>query len=527
MVEETPIHHQGGPRNMMTKEAVSAKSQELNLCVEGLQEIIADALEDGTAVHEIERKIWTKLLQTGRTCLTIIFDLLETGDQGKTHTTEDGRTLRQLDELRTRPYVSVFGEFELSRVVYAERERKKIEYVPLDVRLALPESKFSYLLQDWDQSFAVEQPYSQTAATIQKILGITQHVDSLERMNHRMAEDVEDFQMQLPAPPPEEEGAILVETADGKGVPLRRPADAPIIEQHQTQMGPKPGRKKMAVVASVYTIDPFVRTPEEVTDALFRRPDERKKDKGTVRPRPCHKRVRACLNHTNAVGDEIHGMSAMFGWMADEQSQRDPNNEKEKVCIMDGQVSLWSMLQIQQPQTQANVIEVLDLLHVTSRLWTAAHLFYKKNSEAAEQFVRERVLRVLRGEVLGVVRGLRAMGTRRLRTKKQREQLEKICCYFQNNHERMQYGLYLARGYPIASGVIEGACRHVVKDRLERTGMSWRVPGAQSMLDLRCIHLSSQWEGFIEHRIQRETDRLYPNRERIVREQQFQWQIAI
>lgn len=510
---------------MMTKEAVSAKSRELNLCVEGLQEIIVDALEDGTAVHEVEKQIWTKLLQTGRTCLTLLFELLGTGDQGETYTTEDGRTLRRLDELRPRPYVSIFGEFELQRVVYAEREGKKIEYVPLDVRLALPESKFSYRLQDWDQSFAVEQPYGQTAATIQKILGLVQHVDSLERMNRRMAEDVEDFLKQLPAPPPEEEGAILVETADGKGVPLRRPLDAPVIEQHQTHMGPKPGRKKMAVVASVYTIDPLVRTPEEVTEALFRRPEEQKQDPGTIRPRPCHKRVRACLNHTNAAGDEIHGMSAMFGWMADEQSERDPHNEKEKVCIMDGQISLWSMLQVQQPHT--NVVEVLDLLHVTSRLWTVAHLFHKPNSEAAEQFVRDRVLRVLRGEVLGVVRGLRAMGTRRLKTKKQRKQLETICCYFQNNHERMQYGQYLARGYPIASGVIEGACRHVVKDRLERTGMSWRVPGAQSMLDLRCIHLSSQWEDFIQYRIQRATDRLYPGRERIVKEQQFQWQLAV
>ena len=512
---------------MMTTEAIVAKSQELNLCVEDLQEIIVDALGKGTAVHEIEEKIWTKLLQTGRTCLKIIFDLLGPGDLGKTHTTEDGRTLRQLDELRTRPYVSVFGEFELQRAVYAEREGKKIEHVPLDVRLALPESKFSYFLQDWDQSFAVEQPFGQTAATIQRILGITQYVESLERMNHRMAEDVEYFQTQLPTPPAEEEGAILVETADGKGVPLRRSADAPVIEQHQTQMGPKPGRKKMAVLASVYTIAPFVRTPEEVTEALFRRPDERRKVEGPARPRPCHKRVRGCLNHTNAAGDEIHGMSAMFGWMSDEVSQRDPGGLKEKVCIMDGQISLWGMRQLHQPEEETNIVEVLDLLHVTSRLWTAAHLFHKRNSDSAKQFVKYRVLRILRGEVLGVVRGLRAMGTRRLSGKKQRKELDKICCYFQKNHKRMQYDQYLARGYPIASGVIEGACRNVVKDRLERTGMSWRVPGAQSMLDLRCIHLSKQWEDFISYRIQRQTNRLYPHRERMLKEQQFQWQLAI
>jgi hypothetical protein len=525
VVDESLVHHQGGPKSMMTQEAVVAKSQELNQCVEELQEIITDAVENATPVHEIESRIWTTVLRIGYACLKIIFELLGTGDLGKSHMTKDGRTLRRLDGLRTRAYVSVFGIFELHRAVYAEREGKKIEYVPLDVRLALPDSRFSYLLQDWDQSFAVEQPYGQTAVTIQRILGITQYVDSLERMNHRMADDVEYFQMQLPAPPLQEEGAILVETADGKGVPLRRSPDAPVIEQHQTQMGPKPGRKKMAVLGSVYTIDPFVRTPEEVTEALFQRPDERPKNKGPARPRPCHKRVRACLNHTNAAGDEIEGMPAMFGWMSDELRERDPGVKKERVCVMDGQISLWSTRRLFQPEEQ-NVTEVLDLLHVTSRLWTAAHQFHKRNSDAAERFVRDRVLRILRGEVLGVVRGLRAMGTRRLRGKKQQEELEKICCYFQKNHKRMQYDQYLSRGYPIASGVIEGACRNVVKDRLERTGMSWRVPGAQSMLDLRCIHLSNQWEDFIQYRIQRETDRLYPHRKQMLEEQQFEWQLA-
>ncbi len=76
----------------------------------------------------------------------------------------------------------------------------------------------------------------------------------------------------------------------------------------------------------------------------------------------------------------------------------------------------------------------------------------------------------------------------------------------------MRYDEYLAAGYPIASGVIEGACRHLVRDRLERTGMNWCIPGAQSMLNLRCIYLTDEWEPFMAFRIAEETKRLYPYR---------------
>ena len=161
-------------------------------------------------------------------------------------------------------------------------------------------------------------------------------------------------------------------------------------------------------------------------------------------------------------------------------------------------------------------------MHVTPRLWNAAFLFHPPKGSLAEKFVRERVLRILRGEVDAVVRGLRRMGTTSLRGERLKK-LQKICNYYENNRHRMRYHEYLALGYPIASGVIEGACRNVVKDRLERTGMNWTIPGAQAMLDLRCIYLTDQWEQFIEFRIARETQRLYPYRDTL---QTLSWNVA-
>lgn len=504
---------------IISKEAVAAKSVELHQHVDQLVQIVGSTIEHRIPLHQVEENTLRVLLKMGRATLQVLFDLLGTGDVGETVELPEGRTAKRWKETHSRDYVSVFGEFQLERCVYGQREGRKIECVPLDVRLALPESKFSYLLQDWDQSIAMEEPFEKVGNVVEKILGLDQHVDSLERMNRHMAESVEAFHMQQTAPPPEKEGPIFVQTADGKGVPIRRPADSPAIETHQSKRGPKPGAKRMATLGSVYSIEPNVRTPEEIVELLFRQPGEPREK--SARPRPQHKRVRASLDYTNSDGDPIRGGATIFGWLADEVAARNPLGDKSVVCIMDGQDSLWNLRDLFQGDV--SMVDILDLLHVTPRLWEAAHLFHALGSPQAERFVRERVLRVLRGEVSSVVVGLRRLATTHNLKGKKREKLETIINYFTNNKDRMRYHEYLAAGYPIASGVIEGACRHVVKDRLERTGMTWTLAGAQAMLSLRCIHLSDQWDDFTEFRVQRETERLYPYRSTL---NEVSWQLA-
>ena len=275
----------------------------------------------------------------------------------------------------------------------------------------------------------------------------------------------------------------------------------------------------MATVGAVYSVDRLVRTPEEAVESLFRDPQEERPKRR--RPRPCHKRMRAALNHTNAEGDEIDGRAAIFGWISDEMAQRNPDGKKPIVRIMDGEDTLWKTGDVFQADVP--LIDVLDLLHVTPRLWDAASLFHARDSRAAEKFVRDRVLRILRGEVDAVIRGLRRMSTTSGFNAKRRSQIGKICGYFQKNRHRMRYDEYLACGYPIASGVIEGACRHVVKDRLERTGMNWVRQGAQAMLDLRCIYLTDQWDPLMDFRSEKETQRLYPYRDTL---KPIPWSVA-
>jgi hypothetical protein len=448
-------------------------------------------------------------LNLGNAAMKLFFSLQGTGDLGLSVTLPDGQVVNRLEALHTRDYLSIFGPFKLERAVYGSREGKKIDFIPLDARLSLPESKFSYLLQDWDQMIATEEPYNKVSSFLEGILRLSQHEDSLERMSRHMAKEVELFCWTCETPPPAEEGEILVETADGKGVPIRRPADVPTIHDHQHRPGPKPDRKKMATVGSVYTVNRYARTPEEVVEALFRKPDEDRPKSN--RPRPCHKHGYARLFCETENGEIVDSQAAVFCWIADQTRRRDPDGRKEKVCIMDGQESLWNTKDLVQGQ-DFDAVNILDLLHVTPRLWKAAHVFHAKNSRKAEKFVRARVLRVLQGGARSVIRGLRQMATAQKVSQSKRKDIKQICAYFEKNKDRMRYNEYLKKGYPIASGVIEGACRHLVKDRLECTGMNWTVPGAQVMLQLRCIYTNGQWEQFTNYRIERENEQLYPYR---------------
>jgi len=494
---------------MMTQEIIAAKSSKLQSVFVELQRIVARAVDEKIPAHEVEQLVLKEVLAAGRATMQLLFDHLGVGDVGETCRLEDGRVLKRLEGAKKRAYQSVFGHFELERYVYAKRERQKAELIPLDARLQLPKGKVSFLLQDFNQHLATEEPFGQVAETIERILGLRQYVDTLEQMNRTMATHVEAFHDQQQPPLASEEGAILVETADGKGVPIRRPADAAPIQDHEHRVGPKPDRKKMATLVSVYSVDPFPRTPEDVVESLFRDPRADRHDKPSARPRPCHKRVRGCLNYTDSEGEEILARSVMFGWMADEVKARNPDGAKPVVCIMDGQADLWTEIAVFQPDSER--IEILDLLHVTPRLWKAARIFSDSQKDAVT-FVRTRLLSILRGKVAGVTKGLKRMASVRKLSGADRRSIVGICAYLSKNRHRMRYHKYLAKGYPIASGVIEGACRNVVKDRLERTGMNWIVCGAKSMLELRCVQLCGDWDKFIDYYIATETSRLHQHR---------------
>jgi hypothetical protein len=248
-----------------------------------------------------------------------------------------------------------------------------------------------------------------------------------------------------------------------------------------------------------------------VVAALFRE-ERRSKDKD--RPRPCHKHVVARFAREYQEGDEtfvVSGTHEAFAWAGEQVSQR-RRRKQPLLRLCDGQEDYPETSNVYLDEKHHDVIDILDILHVAIYVWSAAKAFCGGNQEQAEAFARERLLRILQGQVAGVILGLRQMTTRRKLKGQALKDVTTACNYLEKNAYRMRYDEYLQEGYPIATGVIEGACRHLVKDRMERSGMRWRLPGAESMLMLRAIHVSNHWDTFQAQRMQADLERIHPHR---------------
>jgi hypothetical protein len=475
-------------------------------------DLLTTSIADVLPVHEVENGLWELLLKTGRQALQAFFDSHGTGDLGAKITLPDGQEAQRLEEWHVRRYVSIFGEFVLHRTVYGSREGQTLEFVPLDNRLQLPASVFSYVLQDWDQSLAVEQAFSQVSRTIERMLHLKQSVDSLEGMNRQMAQEVSWFRDLQGSPPAAEEGQIVVVSADCKGIVIRGQG-TPTVCGGERPGGQRANQKRMATVGAVYTIDPYVRTAEDVVAALFRDADY----EALPRPKPCHKRIWASLPQEGTQPKSSIDM--VFDWLWWEFPQRNRRLKRPTVCLCDGQEALWDACAAALPE--GCWVAILDLLHVTPRLWDAAKILYGVKGKQVLPSVRQWVTEVLEGKAETVISRLRRLGTERGLSGVKKKALGRITRYLHKNRQRMRYDEYLRQGYPIASGIIEGACRHLIKDRMERAGMHWTMAGAQAMLDVRSVWIGEHWLEFQQQRIERETERLYPHRNLVAGETYF------
>jgi hypothetical protein len=480
---------------IMSQEQAFLKARSL---LEALCELVAQAGEEEWRIDEVERATFTELLTIGRSLLQGFVNQAGDGDSGLTTVTAAGQTVQRLAELRPRRYLSIFGELDILRWVYARREGQKIERAPLDERLGLPAGEFSYVLEDWLQRLCVKESFDESVGALREFLGVAPSRRAAEQMNQRLAEHAEAFRLAQPTPPPEEEAEILVATADGKGVPMRRPVEERVRSGPRRGKGEKANKKQMSYVGAVYSIVAFPRTAEEVLDEVQRR------ERSVARPQPQHKTVWAEMT-TVAEGDACTGRERLFIEMAIACHERDRKRRKPLVCLMDGEGGLWEM----QREWLPRAIGILDLFHVLERLWAVAHCFHPEKSRAAEAFVTHRLRMLLEGRVGYVIGGLRRLLKDPALRGQKRRTVTACIRYYDNNRDHMRYDEYLAAGYPIGSGVAEGACRHLVKDRMEQTGMRWTAHGAQAMLHLRAIYLNGDWKSYLDYRIATEQATLY------------------
>jgi hypothetical protein len=474
-----------------------------------LVEYLQHAASQHQPIDQVEENVFRALLVIGRWMLEAFLDCSGPGDVGPTLTVSGDsgpdQELPRLDQARKRPYLSIFGEIDIERICYGH---DRVEAAPLDAQLHLPQRQYSYLFQRWLGAFVVDDAHAEAIRKLGTILGLEIAVKASEDLNREQASDVEVFQDSLPVPAAEEEGPLLVVTADCKGVPLVRQAVQEVEEPaasagrgepgrssgcHRRGKGEKANKKQMAAVGAVYTIKPFVRTADDVIEEVMRKEARRR------RPEPQNKRVRAEL---------LVGKVALFLWLAQETIRRNPQASKPVIFLSDGERALHDRQSEYLPE---NTICILDLFHGLERLWKVAWCFFDERTQKrqAHQWVEERLKRLLEGKVDCVIRGMRYLATRDGLKGQKRKTVGDAADYVERNRDRMKYNEYLAAGYPIGSGVVEGACRHLVKDRLERTGMRWLPSGAQAMLDLRATYLNGEWSAFWRFHVEREDQRLY------------------
>jgi hypothetical protein len=468
------------------------------------------AANNGDSFDQTERAVWESALQIGFQAMQLFVALQGDGDLGSEVETEAGQTLQRSDKPSSSVVRSVFGEHTFDQYTYNTGQKKPIELHPISARMLLPNHRWSYLLQEFSQMFCVDQAFGQAATNLGGVLKNRYSVDTIEKINQRLGTSAGEFLAALPAPESGSEAKLLVASADGKGVPLIKDDAAKVAAFETTKKNP--GNRKMATVASVYSVDPHIRTADEITAALFREESASEPDTPFQRPTPQNKNTTAHfpITENNEAGKSVttSGIYVAMAWIIGQITLRRRANQV-LVVLMDGQESLWTAFE-SHLSFGLRTVGVLDILHALSYVWEAAGLFCSDERER-KAFTRTRLLRILRGEVLGVVRGLRQIGTTRKLKGDRLKDLKRICGYLEKNASRMRYDEYLRRGYPIASGVIEGACRHLVKDRMERSGMRWTLEGARSMLNLRAAFQSDYWPSFLHDNMAKETCKTHRN----------------
>lgn len=471
--------------------------------------LIEEAHRNSEPIHELERKLVAEVMNLGHACLQDFIDAAGDGDVGDQMTVND-QIVKRSEEKQERTYRSVFGEFSIARYVYFSRSKTKAIAKPLDHKLGLPADEVSYVLEDWLGNLSVDLPFTVVADWLEYTLGIKATSSMAHRRVDKLGSYVEEFNEQRSSVPLEDEQELLVALADGKGVPVRTSFEQRVHDELGVQRAKRPKTQKDYPKSKHRHVLGDKKTQRATAGAFYSIARNRRKPQdvlqGQSQPKTpvTNKRLWAEMN---IISDDkvSRGAERVFDALAAERKGRDPKGQKTLVCLMDGDRHLWSL----QEEYLPDAIEILDLFHVMEKLWLAAHCFHAEASLEAEAWVHRHLEMLLENKV-DTVRGLltRKINAKAVNSTKL-EHLQSVHTYFSTNRLRMQYGDYLAAGYPIGSGVIEGACKHVIGDRMCRTGMTWENEGAQRMLDLRTAKLNNEWSKLIEYRIQTEQNQLY------------------
>lgn len=473
----------------MTFNSISIIQQKVQSDFESLLATVMNPEAETGSIDAMERHLFKQLLQLGAQLLQLFVLVCAQRQRQEAVRTESGQRL-PYHSLRRRNYISIFGKLTLIRPYYYQAGIGSAS--PLEASLGLGQGCYSDLLREWHEEVSVYLPYEKATHLLQRLLGIELSKRVLQQFVLEDATDVTTFYQQQAPPAAEDEAPILVVQADGKGIPLVQASHN--SQRVRLKRGQARSRKKAVVVTALYTIQAAQRSAEEVLQSLF----AAEKTAGPApapRHRPQHKQIWGTLAGKPAALDRLRQQVA----------KRDGAHIQQRVMLCDGDKSLQAHLRARFPAFTL----ILDFIHAVEYLWKAGNSLHGEGSDAALAWVTAQARRLLTGQLPALLHSLQQEAEQAERTKYQQKVLKQVAHYFERNQDYMQYATYLQRGWPIASGVIEGACRHFVKDRMELSGMRWHQDGAEQLLRLRAVAENGDWEAYHRFRKQRRQLRLY------------------
>lgn len=476
-----------------SKESVEQMVQGIRAQLEAsIQFVQTEAPEGAPTVYEMEGLIFKAMLAIGKSLLALYLTQQAVRYRSERVTDREGRPLPYFGEKR-RSLLSIFGAITFSRSYYWAGSGSG--WFPLDAALNLPKNSISDRLREWREALGMDQAFHRVGGLLGEFLGIATSTRTIQTEIGQDGLEVEAYYAQAPAPEPAPEATLLIVQADGKGVPM---VAAPVGKAGQEggrseggtvrrKKGEKAGKKKEAIVTAVFTQAPRVRTPEEVAESLFGpapKSDEKPKPRSGPFPR--------------WYGATLEGKTPALAAAAKQAHKQDGGSIAHRIALTDGSEALQDRTREALP----GFTLVLDFIHADEYLWKAANAWLGETAPGRTVWVKQRALCLLSGETQTVIDEFRRLADSPDATAAQQEALRRAAAYFERNQAAMAYDRYLALGWPIGTGVIEGACRHLVKDRCERSGMRWTQAGAEALLQLRCVAQNGDWDSF--HAFRRE-----------------------
>jgi hypothetical protein len=466
--------------------------QDIRLEFEMMLDFVTGEQARTTTADQIERGLFKLLLSLGAKLLTLFFVMRSQACSRQPIQRADGQELSYHRDTK-RDYFSIFGKIALWRPYFYKKGLGGQS--PLDAELSLGQDCYSDLVREVSEYLGVYSVYHKTSDILERLLGLPLSTRVVEENVAKDAVEVEAYYAQKPPPAPADEAEILVIQADGKGVPmvLEEPAKAKV----RLSKGQKRGRKKEAIVTTVYTIASVRRTPEAVVEGLFHPHKQATEAKLAVPspPKPQNKHIWATLE----------GKDTALTRLSQQVQARQGDHIQEQIALTDGDPALQTRVETHFPDFSL----ILDFIHPNEYLWQVANSLFGETDEQRSEWVEAQTLRMLSSQTEQIIADFRTLAEQPDRTKPQQEKLIKTANYLERNLPYMDYQTYLTKGWPVASGVIEGACRHFVKDRCELSGMRWRQAGAENLLRLRAVAENGDWELYHHFRKRQRHTRLY------------------